>query len=423
MNKLLNRTLLYYLVLSTAVLALSGPGFYWLIEKLYLDDVDEAIILHKDEFLKNNMPNLSLNDIPQWNRFNRDIHIYNPTEVEQKPKDSIIRETFFDSLSPEYEPYHVLYKSIEIKGKPLTLMVRLNLVESEDLIVSLSWLYVSFLFLLLLANFYVTRLISNRLWRPFYDTLEKIEKFNIEHQNVPQFTKSVIEEFKKLNQAISKLISDNVKAYRIQKEFTENASHELQTPLAVFQSKLDMLLQEPEMNQNQAAILLSLYEAAARLSRMNKNLLLLAKIENNQYQEFEQVNLQKLINEALPYFREQSLSRNLKIITDITNLPVINASKPLVEILVNNLILNAISHNLTNGNIYIEGSTDSFSIINTSDQSALNADHLFKRFSKFSKSTSSSGLGLSLIQQICNYHHWQVQYSYRNEMHWFTINF
>ncbi|OJW81913.1 MAG: hypothetical protein BGO69_14905 [Bacteroidetes bacterium 46-16] len=289
--------------------------------------------------------------------------------------------------------------------------------------VTLTWLYVGFLFLLLLANFYVTRLISNRLWQPFYDTLEKIEKFNIEQQNVPQFTKSVIEEFKKLNQAISKLISDNVKAFRIQKEFTENASHELQTPLAVFQSKLDMLLQEPELNQNQAAILLSLYEAASRLSRMNKNLLLLAKIENNQYSILEPVDISGVVNEVIPYFKEQSISRNLQISTNITNMSVLNASRPLVEILVNNLILNAISHNRLNGRIDIQGTIEELSISNTSDQTALNADHLFKRFSKFSKSTSSSGLGLSLIQQICNYHHWQVKYFYKNDMHSFTIIF
>ena len=423
MNKLLNRTLSYYLVLSTIVLALSGPGFYWLIEKLYLDDVDEAITLHKDEFLKNNMPNLSLNDISQWNRFNRDIHIYNPAEVAQKPKGRIIREIFFDALSPEYEPYHVLYKPIEIKGRPFVLMVRLNLVESEDLMLTLTWLYIAIIFLLLIANFIVTSLISNKLWKPFYNTLDQVERFNLEFSNIPKFPTSSIREFTKLNNALSKLIDDNVKAYRIQKEFTENASHELQTPLAVFQSKLDMLLQEPELNQNQAAILLSLYEAASRLSRMNKNLLLLAKIENNQYQEFEQIKLEKLVNEALPYFKEQALSRNLKIITDINNMPVINASKPLVEILVNNLLLNAISHNLTDGHIYIQGSTNSFSVINTSEQTSLNSDNLFKRFSKFSKSTSSSGLGLAIIQQICNYHHWQVQYAYKNERHWFTINF
>ena len=314
MNKLLNRTLSYYLVLSTIVLALSGPGFYWLIEKLYLDDVDEAIILHKDEFLKNNMFNLSLNDIFQWNRFNRDIHIYNPAEVAQKPKGRIIREIFFDALSPEYEPYHVLYQTIEIKGRPFVLMVRLNLVESEDLMLTLTWLYIAILFLLLIANFIVTNLISNKLWKPFYNTLEQVERFNLEFSNILKFSTSSIREFTKLNRALSKLIDDNVKAYRIQKEFTENASHELQTPLAVFQSKLDMLLQEPELNQNQAAILLSLYEAASRLSRTNKNLLLLAKIENNQYQEFEQIKLEKLVNEALPYFKEQACPAILKLL-------------------------------------------------------------------------------------------------------------
>jgi signal transduction histidine kinase len=423
MNKLLNRTLLYYLVLSTVVLALSGPGFYWLIEKLYLDDVDETIILHKDEFVKKSLPSIKLSDIPLWNRFNRDIHIYREAEVENKPKDKITREIFFDEVAPEYEPYHVLYKPVSIKGQRFILMVRVNLVESEDLMATLTWLYIGILFLLLLANFYFTRLISNRLWQPFYHTLDEIEKFNIEQQTVPQLSESVIEEFKKLNTAISKLINDNVQAYRIQKEFTENASHELQTPLAVFQSKLDMLLQEPALNKNQAAILQSLYEAASRLSRMNKNLLLLAKIENNQYSTFEPVNLGSLVNEVLPYFREQSLSRNLQISTDITNMPVLQASKPLVEILVNNLILNAISHNHTNGHINIQSSTKSLSIGNTSDQPALDADSLFKRFSKFSKSTSSSGLGLSIIQQICSYYHWHVKYCYKNDMHWFIISF
>lgn len=205
-------------------------------------------------------------------------------------------------MTPEWEPYRVLYTKINIQRQPYVLMIRLNLVESEDLIKTLTGLYFAVLFTLLLVIFFVTRFISNKLWQPFFDTLQKIEQFNIEQNLLPVFIATPIKEFTQLNKGLTKLIKDNLKAFQSQKEFTENAAHELQTPLAVFQSKLDMLLQEPSLNQNQAAILQSLYEAASRLSRLNKNLLLLAKIENNQYTIWEEVEVTGLLNGYSPLF-------------------------------------------------------------------------------------------------------------------------
>ncbi|GAC1597132.1 MAG: hypothetical protein NVS3B19_19520 [Ginsengibacter sp.] len=110
------------------------------MEKLYLDDVDEAIILRKQEFDANNAKTLHIADIPVWNRFNRDTRIF-PDTIHSQPKDSIIQETFLDALVPEWEPYRVLYTTVKIEQKPFVLMIRLNLVESEDLIKTLAWLY------------------------------------------------------------------------------------------------------------------------------------------------------------------------------------------------------------------------------------------------------------------------------------------
>ena len=104
------------------------------------------------------------------------------------------------------------------------------------------------------------RLISKRLWRPFDKTLTEIEAFKLENGMIPTLPNSGIEEFSRLNTVLNKLMSDSLNSYRTQKEFTENASHELQTPLAVFQSKLDILLQQPDITGEQAAIIQDLYQ-------------------------------------------------------------------------------------------------------------------------------------------------------------------
>ncbi len=422
MNKLLNRTLLYYTVFASIILLLSSPLFYFMMEKLYVDDVDEAIMLRKKEFLLKSSVTLQMADINVWNRFNRDTRILSDT-ISIKPKDKIIQEVFFDEMTPEWEPYRVLYTNVIIQQQRYVLMIRLNLVESQDLILTLTWLYCFVLFSLLIVIFFVTRFISNRLWRPFHGTLDKIRQFNIEQHTLPDFSMTPIVEFMQLNKGLSELIKNNLKSYQNQKEFTENAAHELQTPLAVFQSKLDMLLQEPSLNNKQATILQSLYEASSRLSRVNKNLLLLAKIENNQYTLWEQVDTGSLIKDVLPYFTEQALSRNLTIDTDISNAPVLDAAKPLAEIMINNLILNAITHNRINGSISIKAARNEITICNTSDQQQLNTESLFKRFGKTSRASHSSGLGLAIIKQICGLHNWKVSYHYKFNKHYFTVRF
>ena len=141
----------------------------------------------------------------------------------------------------------------------------------------------------------VTRFISKRLWEPYEKTLQQLEEFRLENGIIPPLAKSDIKEFTRLNLALNRLMENSLKSYQTQKEFTENASHELQTPLAVFQSKLDLLLQQPDLTEQQADIVQSLYEATNRLSRLNRNLLLLARIDTpltlfflgiQQYQRF-----------------------------------------------------------------------------------------------------------------------------------------
>lgn len=422
MNRLLNKTLLYYTFFATIILLLSAPFFYWMMEKLYTDDVDEAIVLRKKEFETNNQQSLKVSDIAVWNKFNRDIRIL-PDTVVSKPKDSIIQEVFYDALVPEWEPYRVLYTNVKIEGQPFVLMIQLNLVESEDLIKTIIWIYLGILFSLLLVIFFITRFISNRLWQPFYDTLKKINQFNIEQHSSPIFTETNIREFEQLNAGLEKLIQGNLQSYTSQKSFTQNAAHELQTPLAVFQSKLDLLLQDNSLTQPQAIIVQSLYEATSRLTRINKNLLLLAKIENNQFSETSAFSIKDLIDQVLPYFTEQANSKELIIERKSESILDINANRGLVEIMVNNLFLNAIRHNIEKGNIFITLKDNSFTIANTGITKALDTDILFKRFGKGSADVRSNGLGLAIVKEICDRYDWKIDYSYTDNLHQFCVMF
>lgn len=283
------------------------------------------------------------------------------------------------------------------------------------------------------------QIINKRLWHSFDETLQTIESFRLEDQQVPSFPKTRIKEFARLNKAITRLIEGNIKSYRMQKEFTENASHELQTPLAVFQSKLDILLQQSDnITESQAAIIQDLYEMTGRLSRLNRNLLLLAKMENNQFSKKEEVDVVEVINQLLPFL--ESLAGNLTIKThfDLSKKKIENNSKPkkeeslvvpanrsLLESLLNNLIVNAVRHNKPNGKITITLTQDSLIVSNTSAEKALDANLIFNRFYRPSEKTKGNGLGLAIVKAVCDYHDWKITYRYFEEtnQHQFEVKF
>lgn len=421
MSKLLNKTLAYYVISAIVLLALSAPLFYWLAQKLYLDDVDEAIVLRKDEFNTHTLKTLQSSEIQTWNRFNRDIRIL-PDTVKQA-HEKIILQNFYDSLSREWEPYRILYTNVQIAGSPHTLMIRLNLVESEDLIETTGLLYLIILTVSMIGFVIVSRVISTKMWQPFYNTLAIVSNFDIEQHEQPRFPRTTILEFRQLNEALEKLIEQNLRAFQTQKEFTENASHELQTPLAVFQSKLDTLLQNPDLTAQQAGTVQQLYEAVARLSRINKNLLLLAKMGNNQYADRENISITGTIREVLPYFDEQAAEKQLQLKSDLAQEITISANKGLAEILVNNLLLNAIRHNVKGGNITIQTTSNQLIICNTGTDMPLQTAGLFQRFGKTTENPANSGLGLAIVKKIADLNKWSVSYTFSDGRHCFTVQF
>ena len=419
MRALADKNLRGFFIYTTLVLLCCAPLLFFLMRHFYAEDLDELIIFRSDEFISKRLPSFSKEDIDHWNKYNEDVAIvpYSDLYVFDKP----VKEPFFNSAEGYPVDYRVFYRKIEIEGKPFVLMSHIPMIENKDLLATMGSQY-GLLFLALLVSLTILqRMMSKKLWKPFYDTLDKIEGFKLESGQKPDFEQTTTIEFSRLNEKLNGLMVDNITIYKQQKEFIENASHELQTPLAVFKSQLDILLQQPGLTQSNTEIIRSLYAVSARMTRLNKNLLFLARIDNAQLSNMEVVDFVKILHGQLLYLRELAESEGLTVHVETGNSLNLKANKLLVESLINNMVVNAIRHNVKEGTINIKVDNSGLKVSNTGVPYALDPNKIFRRFSRSSEEKKGNGLGLAIVQQICIMHGWEVGYNYENNLHVFGV--
>jgi len=387
----------------------------------YTKDLDELIIYRSDEFITERLSQFSISEIDEWNKYNEDIQLlpYNDNYV----LDKTVEEFLFNKAEGHNIDYRIIYKKVRVDSKPYILMSRIPMIENHDLMWNLFYQYGLIFIILLISLGIVQRLISKKSWTPFYNSLGKIENYTLEQGNIPEFERTDIKEFHRLNEILTNLISNNLKIYKQQKEFIENASHELQTPLAVFQSQLDILLQEPDLTEKHLTIIQSLYAVSSRLSRLNKNLLLLAKIDNSQFKDVEEIDFAEFLNLSLPYFKDLAENNGIRLNIDMDTSLLIRANKILLGSLINNLVINAIKHNSDNGTVSITVKKREFIISNTGENILLNNEKIFRRFGRTAEDKKGNGLGLSIVYQICKYHGWEIEYKFIDELHTFIVMF
>jgi len=419
-KKLLHKTLRVYLIFSVILLVVSAPLFYYITKGLYIEEIDETLDLHKNEFLEYSLSILTIQEIPNWNKYNRNVKI---EPFENLLRDTLFYNSYYDSLEAETEPYRELNAPVVVDGYPYTYKARINLVETEDLMESIAFLFFVVISLLLIGLFIITKRLSIKLWRPFNETLNQIQKFEIDKATKPFFLETDIEEFKRLNECVGKLIDKNTSIYMSQKEFVENAAHELQTPLAVFQVKIDTLFQGADFTQEQYAILSSLNESVSRLNRLNKNLLLLSKLDNDSYSGKESICLNEVIEKNFSFFTEQAVAKTLNLQFELTENLFVESNPILAEVFVSNLLLNAIRHNKQGGQIVVKLYHRSLVITNSGQLKPLIAHTLFTRFSKSNPSEHGNGLGLAIVKKIANLNNWNISYSFADNLHSFSVTF
>jgi signal transduction histidine kinase len=287
----------------------------------------------------------------------------------------------------------------------------------------LTMQYVVTLIFIIAYLILVLQVVSKRLWKPFYQTLDTLEDFSIDKGVTPQFQKTNVSEFIRLNNSLEKMIKNSISIFQSQKEFTENASHELHTPLAIMQSQLDMLIQRPDLTEEQSEIISSIYSNVSHLARLNNNLLLLAKIENRNQTADELINVSQLVQDVLPNISIMIEDDKLDFHSDIQDNCMLKANKVLFVSLLNNLLTNAIRYNHPQGCINLFLTDKEMIVANTGDNQHLDADTIFRRFYKNQEVSKGHGLGLSIVEKICKYHGWKIEYMYEEKHHIFTVTF
>jgi signal transduction histidine kinase len=419
--RLLKKTITTYFIYSTILLLVSIPAFYLALKRIIVNSVDENLITAKTEII----PKLQ-NDVLNHRESNLissvyDIH-YEKLDPE-KNEDSIYT---IDSNAPDPNqllPNRLLVSHFLVNQEIYSLHIQTSMVDQFMLIKRIILVVTLLLIGLLLGLLLINRVLTKMVWRPFYNTLSRLKQYRIDKQPVLKLEKSTISEFDDLNLAIEVLTETNYQAYLSQREFTENASHEMQSPLAVFQSKLELLMQTNPLNQEQAMLIADLASASKRMLRLNKSLILLTKIDNDQFLEKEVLFIRDILQKLIKQFDFQIHNRSIRCNFHEGEDIRIEANKTLIEIMLSNLLSNAIRHNIPNGFIQIILKDRELIIQNSGKSSPLDSKKLFKRFQKESPDADSLGLGLEMVKKICSMYQFQIKYQFDNLTHVFSVKF
>ena len=416
--KLLNRYNRINLFSTVVIFLLASVAFALLLRYVIISQVDKDLKIEQNEIVSY---------IQKYNRLPEVIKVRDQqTEyipLEKNPAD--LHDFFQTSKSynhhgREEELVRQLNFNVNAGGKWYLARVNKSLEGTDDLIQSVIIITVITILLILVTTFLINRFVIYRLWQPFYSALNGVSNFKL-GKSALQLPETNIDEFALMNKTLKQAIGKAEEDYIVLKEFTENASHELQTPLAVIRSKLDLLIQDEHLTALQSNAVQDSYDAIQKLSRLNQSLLLLAKIENRQFNETSVIDLKKMIEEKINQFRELWQGKNITVTAELEEASItMHAS--LADVLLNNLLSNATKHNKENGIIHIQLKQGMLGISNTGALEALNQQLLFTRFYKAGAANENHGLGLSIVKQICEVSGCSIGYRFENEqLHLFIL--
>ena len=402
---------------SSIILVITGIIYYFFIHLILTNKLDKDLVVEE-------------NEIRQYTRTYQKLplpasYLDQQVSYRELPADANnIREfsntTYLNPIENEQEPGRSLVTTLRLKGQNIQVTITKSRVESEDLVRVILLITLGVTLILLVSLIIINRFVMSRLWMPFYNTLKRMKSFEVTKMESLNSDTTKIDEFIELNQSVNAMADRVKKDYRELKSFTDNASHEMMTPLAVINSKLDSLLQTEPFTAQQGTLLEDIYQATGRLSRLHQSLLLLAKIENNLITDAQEIDLKVLIESKVRQFHELFERDSLIVQTKLSN-KTVNMSRYLADILLNNLFSNAVRHNQRGGKILIELTEDTLIISNTGKDFS-GKDRLFDRFSK-SNESEGMGLGLAITKQVCNLYGYQINYQQINELHIFSVFF
>lgn len=336
--------------------------------------------------------------------FYKDSMIYLPEKEETEPA-RILTTVFNDNEGRSYE-----------------LTVSTPTIEKADLKMAvLGWivfLYIALLLTIILINVWVFQ----RSMKPLYVLLGWLDNYRIGKPNAPLLNDTKITEFRKLNEAAIRNAQRGEQQFEQQKQFIGNASHELQTPLAICRNRLEMLMEDESLSELQLEELAKTHRTLEHITKLNSSLLLLSKIDNGQFTDTKTVEVNTLLHQYLKDYEEVYAYRKIAVVVEEEGKLHVVMNESLAVILLTNLLKNAFVHNKEGGQIRIIITEDSCTFRNSGVEHPLQAAHIFERFYQGDKKEGSTGLGLAIVHSICKLQHLRLRYYFEEGEHCFEFS-
>ncbi len=415
--KLLNHTLLYLSASLVFILSIWAVVFYFsMMEEVY-DSIDDGLENYKMLIIKKANRDSTL---LAKNRFDESNYAIRPIDREFALRAT---EEFKDtSIYMEYEEDYEIVRMLTTyfstpQAQYYELKIITSMVEGDDLVAdllhALLWLYVA----VIASAFIINNWVLRKIWSPFYQLQSELRGFRLGEDKIFQPPQTRVREFQDMNSTVAELLRANIAVFQQQKQFIENASHELQTPLAIAINKLELLLEQSQGKEGQVQLLANAIQYLERMTRLNKSLLLLSKIENRQFSKEEIVDFNQRLRLQADDFEELLHYKNIHLDMIETAVFKRRFNGDLADVLITNLLKNAIVHNYDGGQITVTVDSDGFEIANTGKSQPLDSGKMFTRFYRSADQSSSTGLGLAVVKAIAQLYQAEVGYRYVGGLH------
>lgn len=420
--------LIYYIILRitlalTLILTVWAVFFYITMIDEVNDEVDDALEDYSETII---IRALAGEELPS--ETNGSNNQYYMTEVSKEYAENREDIQYKDSMvyikeKGETEPARILTTIFrDDEGRYHELTVSTPTIEKDDLKNAIQvWiiiLYVALLFCIVIISVWV----FYRNMRPLYVLLHWLDSYQTGKKNAPLNNSTRITEFRKLNEAATRYAERTEQMFEQQKQFIGNASHEIQTPLAICRNRLEMLMEDESLSEKQLEELIKTHQTLEYITKLNKSLLLLTKIDNGQFTDTQPLTLNPLLKQYLQDYKEVYNYRHITTSIEERGAFAVTMNESLAVALLTNLLKNAFVHNIDGGHIRVIITKDGITFRNTGVGCPLDKEHIFERFYQGSKKEGSTGLGLAIAESICRLQHLNLRYYYEQEEHCFEIS-
>ena len=421
--KLFYRVLIHLLTGIVVVLSGWAVCFYFAIVDEINDEIDDSLEDYSELII---IRSLAGKELPSSDSgSNNQYFLREVTDAYVRTRDRIrYQDTMVYIVEKkETEPARILTTIFRNDaGQYYELSVSTPTIEKQDLRESIFYLLIGLFVILLVTILIINIWVFYRSMKPFYVLLHWLGDYRLGQTHKPLYNPTHTSEFQKLNDTVVRFAQHSEEVFQQQKQFIGNASHEIQTPLAVCRNRLEMLMEDETLTEQQLGEIIKTYETLEYVSKLNKSLLLLSKIDNHQYSETSKVCLNDILQSLIPDFEEVYAFKEVSLRLEENARLCADMNEVLATVLMTNLLKNAFVHNVEDGSIRITINKESICFSNTGTLVALDEKRVFERFYQGNKKEGSTGLGLAIANAVCRQFKLELKYVFKDGMHQFWVH-